>query len=472
MNSRQAIVILATVFLITLIFLTPVLRGDGVGYYAYLRSFAIDGDFNFKNEYLMADKLLLLQIFDDNKQIKSTWLTKKGLPSNFYSVGCSLLWIPFFIIGHLFSILNNVPRDGYSYPYIFSVGLGTALYAFIGLIFIYKLCRSYFSASTSLMAILSLWFASNLPIYMYFLTFMSHGLSLFMVSCFIYFWQRTLFRKGIKEWIILGSLGGLMTIVYYVNGVFLLLPFFEYLNIMIDDIKKGSLKILLYDTGGGFLFLLSFAVMLLPGFFIKNIIYGSYFVTGYEWVVRGWEWLTPRFIKILFSSHHGLFSWNPIYLIGLLGYAFFYKRDRRIFYYFGICFMLFLYIISVSQIDTAVHSSFGSRTFISCMPIFAIGLGSFIEYIRERKKLLWFSLFVILLIIWNFGFMFQWGINMVSRRFPISWRNMIYNQVFVAPKRLPSYIVKFFAVRTNFVSQIQQEDLDIYLKERDIKHRN
>lgn len=466
MNSRQAVIILTTVFLITLPFLTPVLRGDGVGYYAYLRSFAVDSDFDFTNEYLRADKLFLLNLLDANGHIKTTELTKKGLPRNQYPVGCSLLWTPFFIVGHIVSGLRKVSQDGYSHPYIYALGFGTALYAFIGFIFIYKLCRNYFNALVTLIVILSLWFASNLPIYMYFLTFMSHSLSLFIGSFFIYFWHKTLFKKGVKEWIVLGGLGGLMAIVYYVNSIFLLLPLLEYLSIAGDNIRRRSSKGLLHNAGFGLLFILSLSVFMLLNFFILNAIYGSYSANDYVGgTIINWKWLKPRFIEVLFSGRHALFSWNPVYLIAVLGYLFFYKRDRRIFFYFGICLLVFLCIISVSEVDTTDHSSFGSRTFISCLPIFAIGLCSFIEYLRKKIKLIWIIVVAVLLIIWNVGFMFQWGTNMLSNRFPISWEKMIYNQIFVIPQRIPPYMANFFISRSGFVSRIQQENADVYLKE-------
>ena len=38
-----------------------------------------------------------------------------------------------------------------------------------------------------------------------------------------------------------------------------------------------------------------------------------------------------------------------------------------------------------------------------------------------------------LLIVWNLGLVFQWGMHLIPARGPISWREAAYNQVAVVP---------------------------------------
>jgi len=40
---------------------------------------------------------------------------------------------------------------------------------------------------------------------------------------------------------------------------------------------------------------------------------------------------------------------------------------------------------------------------------------------------------IMVLIGWNLGFIFQWGANLIPNRGPISWREVVYNQVVVVP---------------------------------------
>src|ERR1700733_5002268 len=51
-------------FLLTLPLVNPWVRGDGVGYYAYLRSALIDHDLRFENDYLGANESFLIAHVD------------------------------------------------------------------------------------------------------------------------------------------------------------------------------------------------------------------------------------------------------------------------------------------------------------------------------------------------------------------------------------------------------------------------
>ena len=51
-------------FLLTLPFANPWVRGDGVGYYAYLRSALIDHDLRFENDYLGANQSFVISHVD------------------------------------------------------------------------------------------------------------------------------------------------------------------------------------------------------------------------------------------------------------------------------------------------------------------------------------------------------------------------------------------------------------------------
>ena len=58
--------LLFLLFLLTLPLLNPWVRGDGVGYYAYLRSTLIDHDLNFENDYRAGNQSFVMSRFDAN----------------------------------------------------------------------------------------------------------------------------------------------------------------------------------------------------------------------------------------------------------------------------------------------------------------------------------------------------------------------------------------------------------------------
>src|SRR5260370_31277741 len=87
------------VFLLSLPFLHAVVNGDGIGYYAYIRSPLIDHNFSFSSDFKYPEEELE-KIFLNNHFVDNP-VTKTGHLPNFYSVGPAMLWSPFLIATHL-----------------------------------------------------------------------------------------------------------------------------------------------------------------------------------------------------------------------------------------------------------------------------------------------------------------------------------------------------------------------------------
>ncbi len=62
--------ILLGLFILSLPLVNPYLRGDGNGYYAYLRSAVIDRDFDFENEFRRGDPLFQTLYFDERGDVR------------------------------------------------------------------------------------------------------------------------------------------------------------------------------------------------------------------------------------------------------------------------------------------------------------------------------------------------------------------------------------------------------------------
>ena len=71
-------------------------------------------------------------------------------------------------------------------------------------------------------------------------------------------------------------------------------------------------------------------------------------------------------------------------------------------------------------------SAFGNRFFVSGTPIFVLGLAVFFDGLErawnERGALIASAAATTVLILWNLGFIFQWGTHMIPARGPISLR--------------------------------------------------
>jgi hypothetical protein len=128
-SSRQWILLIA-LFVVSLPAVTPrIYSSDEIQYFAYLRSVWFDRDLSFENEY---------RYFYDRGVARSdgfheTFLeraTETGLRINFGTIGCAILWAPFYAAGHAAASLTGAPQDGYSTPYLAAVAHGSAFYGF------------------------------------------------------------------------------------------------------------------------------------------------------------------------------------------------------------------------------------------------------------------------------------------------------------------------------------------------------
>ena len=457
-------------FLLTLPLANPWVRGDGVGYYAYLRSVLIDHDLRFENDYLQANESFVIGRVDAQGRLLPNQYTKTGYVQNHFSVGPAILWAPVLLVVHEGVILAShlglhVAPDGYSRPYLLAMALTTAVYGFLALLLGFQIARKYFDERWALLATVGIWLASSLPIYMYFNPSWSHAHSAFAVALFLWYWDRTRGGRTVGQWALLGLLAGLMGNVYYPNAILLAFPAVEVIHALFGDRRKAqnsetSARNLAFSCG---VFLVTFAVSLLPTFITRQIIYGSPFETGYPPILH-WNWASPVFLKVLFSADHGMFSWTPVLFLATFGLIFLMRRDAILAQGALLAFLAYYYFIA-SYPDWDGISSFGNRFFVSLTPIFILGLAALIDLLagrlaRPARALAIASPIVGLLILWNVGLIFQWGTHMIPARGPISWNAAIHQQFVGVPERVTLSLETYFTRRSDMMRHVEQEDVE------------
>jgi hypothetical protein len=457
-------------FLLTLPLVNPWVRGDGVGYYAYLRSTLIDHDLRFENDYLAANESFVISRVDEQGRLLPRLYTKTGYVENHFSVGPAILWAPVMLAVHGSVVLANhvgahVAADGYSRPYLLAMALTTACYGFLSLVLSFQVARKYFDGRWSFFATVAIWMASSLPVYMYFNPSWSHAFSAFTVALFLWYWDRTKLKRTTRQWTILGLMAGLMGNVYYPNVILLIFPALEVLHLWQANRRvPGHLAIpiqkLALSCG---VFAVVFLVSLLPTLITRQIIYGKPFETGYP-SISTWNWTSPVLLKVLFSSDHGLFSWTPVLILSAVGLPFLFRRDALLGAGSLMTFLAFYYFIA-SYPDWDGISSFGNRFFVSLTPIFVLGLAALLSSFssllgKSTHALAVASPVLALLIIWNAGFIFQWGTHMIPARGEISWNSMIHNQFVEVPRRGIHDLETYFTHRGEMMRQIEREDIE------------
>src|SRR5262249_62157267 len=92
---------------------------------------------------------------------------------------------------------------------------------------------------------------------------------------------------------------------------------------------------------------------------------------------------SPAFLRVLFSSNHGLLSWTPIVAFALVGLLLLSIRLPRVGVPFLAAVLAFYLFISVFP-NWAGISSYGNRFFISVTPLFILGLAYLLERLATR----------------------------------------------------------------------------------------
>jgi hypothetical protein len=460
--------ILLILFLVTLPVVNPIVHGDGVGYYAYARAPLIQHNLRFEEDWRHAN-LYFSQIRTlPDGRLRPNEYTETGYVSNLFSVGPALLWAPFLLVAHGIVLLADalgahIPADGFSSPYLIAMALGTAFYGFLGLLFSFSLAKKYVEERWAFLATLGVWGASSLPVYMYFNPAWSHAHSAFAVALFLWYWDRTRGCRTLSQWILLGLIAGLMVDVYFVNGIFLILPLAESLAAYWNFYKAKDYLASGRLIAANISFLLFAIFAFMPTLGTRYIIFGGFFRFG-SYTVLPWDWTAPNWRSVLFSSEHGLFTWTPILALAVAGLFFAPRVARYVTFFLALAAAGFYYVISSYPYWHGM-ASFGNRFFISLTPIFIFGLALLFQRLAgffhsPGRTFAATSILLLLLILWNFGFIFQWGAHLISPRGPVSFSQVTHNQLFVVPHQIVADLQRYLFKRKALMQQIEQKDVE------------
>jgi len=375
----------------TLIRLDP---GDDTGYYSYLRSVFFDGDIDFFNE-------------------KGFWhfdhITDTGYSISFWAIGSAILWAPFFLIGHFIALLYqvfgyNVPADGYSFPYLVLTGIGSSLYAFLGLLLSYRLLRKFFSPIASSLSVIAVFFATPMPYYTFIRQRMSHSGEFFLIVCFIYLWL--VWRKEQKNFLLallFGIVSGMIFNIRFNTVTFLIILLGDLAYEFYKHIQKGrfsfylkilSLPLICLSTG--------FFITVFPSFMAWITIFGKPLPpTLHPDLVN----LPRSFLMAFFGKDWGLVLEEPVWIIGIVGLIIFNKKNKIM----GILFFLGMLPSLLVLAAFGNESSFAHRFVLSCNIFLSFGVACSIDSFKNVPKVLWIFLCFILAF-WQYLLIIQFDV--------------------------------------------------------------
>ncbi len=436
---------------------------DEIQYFAYTHSIFFDGDLDFSNQYLHfyeSDKVKFERIYEDLYK-KREPLT--NLPLNVAPIGTGLLWLPSFGLAHVFVLVANalgasIPANGYSQPYIVAICLTSYALGCIGLLLSYSLARRYFDPWVAALSVVTMWLATPLIFYTVVAPPWSHATSLFAVTLFLWYWDRTrsAANRTMRQWVFLGACAGLMMLVREQDALFILVPIIEAAARLWTAFRERDAavrQVVFSWMSGLFLMGVTAGLIFVPQLIAYRIITGAF---GPSKVVLGkFTWTSPNFLNVLFAPDHGLIPWTPVVLLAAIGLVLLWRRDKLLTTALAAAMLVQVYVAG-SFLTWQSAGSFGQRRFINSTSIFVLGACALVAFVLAHGMPRWVPVVVALIFVaWNGGLLMQYALWCSPQRQGLDWATVLRGQLEM-PVRASQLLWDYVTDRSKFYRSTRQ----------------
>jgi hypothetical protein len=348
------------------------LIGDALHHYVQLRSAVFDRDLQFQNEYM---RMYGVQHVEPETRWIFVDLTATGHVRNVMPVGPALLWAPAFLLVTAGVWIANLagasyPLDGYGRAFQATAGFSGVAAAAAGVWLTYLTCAALFERRWAVWSTVTLWLSSSAVYYSVISPTYSHAASLLATSAFWYAFVVTRNRPALRRYALLGALAGSAALMRWQDAMLMVV-------IAIDLMVRLRSGARLRDVlAWGALGAAAAAVVFVPQMVVWHTLYGRALA-----IPQGggfMRWTRPALVAVLFSTWRGLLTWTPIVAAALAGMLPLARRERVI----AACAIVFFamsWYVNAAVADWWAGEAFGSRRFISCFPVFALGLTALLQ---------------------------------------------------------------------------------------------
>jgi hypothetical protein len=348
-----------------------VLLGDALHHYVQLRSAVFDHDLHFQNEYL---RLYGLRGGEPDTE----WVygsTPTGHVRNLMPVGPAILWAPAFLLTIVLVWVANLagagyPIDGYARLYQATAGITGVAAATVGVWLSARAASVLFGRQTAGWAALIVWLSTSAVYYSVISPTYSHAASLLAMGAFWYVFIATRDDAAVRRYALLGAFGGICALMRWQDATVLLVPAVDLLYRMGHGMRLGAAAV------RGAASIAAAVMAFLPQMLVWRTLYGKLLaVPQGESFMR---WTDPALLQVLLSDNHGLLTWTPVVAVCLAGLVLLAKRDGLV-GTAAILVVLVSWYVNAAAADWWAGEAFGARRFVSCVPVFTLGLAALID---------------------------------------------------------------------------------------------
>ncbi len=371
-------------FIIILVFriLTPpnnMLSFDVFGYYLYLPLLFIYRDLGIQD-------ISIIQTIIDTYQNTGTFYqgfqVENGNYVMRYSIGMAIIYLPFFLGGHAWAHIFGYATDGFSQPYQVAVVIAALVYTLIGLLYLRKILRQFFSENLSIFIMMLVLFGTNYFQYITYDGVMPHNFTFTLYTLIIWHTIKWHAQPAKGRAFLIGFLCGLNIIARPPELICILIPLLwnihdrESFFAKFHFVRKHLSHLLFLIFGA---FLIGLPQMIYWKYITGHWVYSTYINHG-----EGLDLFSPHILQYTFSFRKGWLIYTPIMLFPLIGFYFWYKNNKASFVPLFTYFIIHFYM-SASWTTWHYGACFSQRNMIQAYPVLAISLGYFFIRIREFR---------------------------------------------------------------------------------------
>jgi hypothetical protein len=344
------------------------IRGDGLGYYAYLPAVLLDHDVTMRttaNRSFLGEPTRIPGV----RPVGRRFLDQ-------YGVGEAVLIAPFFAGGYALAVATGQPRGGFSWPFEAAASAAGLVYMLLGLALVASVLGRWFSHRTVALTLLGLAFGAAVFDYGTFEPSMSHVYSFFAIALALrltlWVWE----RPGLGGAASLGAALGLVGLIRLTN--LSIVVFCVLVGVAARRDVARRVRVLARRPGLVAAGAAAAGLVLLPQAAYWHAVTGHWITNPYRGEGEHLDLLHPHLVGVLLSMRKGLFFWTPLTILAVLGFVVVGRVARPLLLASVVYLPIAVWIVASWSIWW-YGDSFGMRALIDQMPVFALGLAALIE---------------------------------------------------------------------------------------------